>query len=155
MTDRTPPSWHSHIYFDAESHPRAEALVEGMRQAFGETAAIIYGRWHHKPVGPHPDFSIQLEYPHHLFAAVMTHLALRRDGLTIFTHPNTGEDTLRSFATTATMPLDGRGPAAQTVPVWRRGSGVGRLPGPVGDVLRLHVVPQRLAPFSRPYPDLP
>ena len=93
MTDRTPPSWHSHIYFDADSHPRAEALVEGMQQAFGETAAIIYGRWHHKPVGPHPDFSIQLEYPHHLFAAVMTHLALRRDGLTIFTHPNTGEDT--------------------------------------------------------------
>ena len=92
MTDRTPPSWHSHIYFDADSHPRAEALVEGMRQAFGETAAIIYGRWHHKPVGPHPDFSIQLEYPHHLFAAVMTHLALRRDGLTIFTHPNTGDD---------------------------------------------------------------
>ena len=92
MTDRTPPSWHSHIYFDADSYPRAEALVEGMRQAFGETAAIIYGRWHHKPVGPHPDFSIQLEYPHHLFAAVMTHLALRRDGLTIFTHPNTGDD---------------------------------------------------------------
>ena len=91
MTDRTPPSWHSHIYFDAENHPRAEALVEGMRQAFGERAAITYGRWHHKPVGPHPDFSIQLEFPHHLFAAVMAHLALRRDGLTIFTHPNTGE----------------------------------------------------------------
>ena len=93
MTDRTPPSWHSHIYFDAESHPRAEALVERMRQAFGETAAITYGRWHHKPVGPHPDFSIQLEFPHHLFAAVMAHLALRRDGLTTYTHRNTGEDT--------------------------------------------------------------
>ena len=40
MTDRTPLSWHSHIYFDADSHPRAEALVEGMRQAFGETCAL-------------------------------------------------------------------------------------------------------------------
>ena len=92
MTDRAPPGWHSHIYFDADSHPRAEALVEGMRLAFGETAPITYGRWHHRPVGPHPDFSIQLEFPHDMFAAVMTHLALRRDGLTIFTHPNTGED---------------------------------------------------------------
>ena len=92
MIDRTAPSWHSHIYFDADSHVRAEALVDGMRQAFGEPAQIIYGSWHHKPVGPHPDFSIQLEYPHDLFAAVMKHLALHRDGLTIFTHPNTGED---------------------------------------------------------------
>ena len=63
-----------------------------MRRAFGETAPITYGRWHHKPVGPHPDCSIQLAYPHDLFAAVMAHLALRRDGLTIFTHPNTGTD---------------------------------------------------------------
>ena len=93
MTNQAPPGWHSHIYFDAGSHQRAEALVEGMRQAFGEMAAITYGRWHHRPVGPHPDFSIQLEYPHDLFAAVMAHLALRRDGLTIFTHPNTGEDS--------------------------------------------------------------
>ena len=87
-----PTGWHSHIYFDASSHARAEALVNGMRQAFGETAPITYGRWHHKPVGPHPDFSIQLEYPHDLFAAVMAHLALYRDGLTIFTHPVTGDD---------------------------------------------------------------
>ena len=87
-----PTGWHSHIYFDASSHVRAEALVNGMRQAFSETAPITYGRWHHKPVGPHPDFSIQLEYPHDLFAAVMGFLALHRDGLTIFTHPVTGDD---------------------------------------------------------------
>ena len=92
MSGQAPPSWHSHIYFDADSHARAEALVEGMRKAFGEAAPITYGRWHHRPVGPHPDFSIQLEFPHDMFAAIMTYLALRRDGLTIFTHPNTGED---------------------------------------------------------------
>jgi len=93
MADRTPTSWHSHIYYDADSHAKAEMLVAELRNAFGDAAPIAYGRWHHKPVGPHPDFSIQLEYPHELFAAVMAHLALRRDGLTIFTHPNTGEDT--------------------------------------------------------------
>ena len=93
MIEQPPASWHSHIYFDADSHPRAEALVARMQNTFDETASITYGRWHHRPVGPHPDFSIQLEYPHDLFADVMGFLALRRDGLTIFTHPNTGEDT--------------------------------------------------------------
>ena len=93
-----PASWHSHIYFDVDSHPRAEALVAAMRAKFGPEAAITYGRWHHKPVGPHPDFSIQLEFGHELFAAVTTFLALNRGALTIFTHPNTGdsvEDELR------------------------------------------------------------
>jgi aromatic ring-cleaving dioxygenase len=88
-----PASWHSHIYFDADSHPRAEALVASMKAHFGADAGITYGRWHPKPVGPHPDFSIQLEFPHELFAAVTTFLALNRGGLTIFTHPNTGTTT--------------------------------------------------------------
>ena len=86
-----PASWHSHVYFDAVSHPRAEALVAAMQRHFGPKADITYGRWHHRPVGPHPDFSIQLAFPHAMFAAVIKFLALNRDGLTIFTHPNTGE----------------------------------------------------------------
>ena len=65
-----PASWHSHVYFDAASHPRAEALVAAMQQHFGPEADITYGRWHHRPV--------------------TTFLAQNRDGLTIFTHPNTG-----------------------------------------------------------------
>ena len=94
-------SWHCHFYSDAASHPRAEALVAAMQQHFGPKADITYGRWHHKPVGPHPDLSIQLEFPHQLFAAVTKFLALNRDGLTIFTHPNTGEtsaDELRDHS---------------------------------------------------------
>jgi len=92
MADHRPASWHSHIYFDADSHSQAEMLVAELRRAFGDAPPITYGRWHHKPVGPHPDFSIQLEYPHDLFADVMAFLAVRRNGLTIFTHPNTGDD---------------------------------------------------------------
>ena len=84
-------TWHSHVYFDAASHPRAEALVAAMQQHFGPEAGITYGRWHYRPVGRHPDFSIQLAFPHAMFAAVTTFLALNRDGLTIFTYPNTGE----------------------------------------------------------------
>ena len=86
-----PASWHSHIYFDASSHDRAAAVLDAMQAHFPAESGIIYGRWHHKPVGPHPDFSIQLEYSHAQFADVMAWLAQNRDGLTIFSHPNTGD----------------------------------------------------------------
>ncbi len=88
----TPDSWHSHIYFDAGSIARARALVDRLAAAFPpETTPVTYGRWHEKPVGPHPDWSIQIAYPHGWFARVMGMLALYQDGLVIFTHPNTGE----------------------------------------------------------------
>ena len=98
MTDLTPASWHSHVYFDDDSHDAAVALIAAMQARFGADDAmgddsIVFGRWHHRPVGPHPDFSIQIAYPHDRFAAVMGFLALNRGTLTIFTHPNTGEDT--------------------------------------------------------------
>lgn len=87
-----PESWHSHIYFDADSMPRAEALVATLRHAFPpEETPVTYGRWHQKPVGPHPDWSVQIAYPHSYFAAVMAMLAVHQDGLVVFTHPNTGE----------------------------------------------------------------
>ena len=89
-----PTSWHSHVYFDTKSHPQADALVTLMQEHFGPDATITYGRWHHKPVGPHPDFSIQLEFPHELFTEVMTFLSLNRNGLLIFSHPNTGDNLL-------------------------------------------------------------
>ena len=84
--------WHSHVYFDADSAATAEALIAEMKVELGPDAAIEYGRWHHRPVGPHPDFSIQLAYPATMFAAVMAYLSLHRNGLVIFTHPVTGED---------------------------------------------------------------
>lgn len=86
-----PASWHSHIYFDASSHDRAIAVLDAMRAHFPAEAGIVYGRWHHQPVGPHPDFSIQLAYPHARFGDVMAWLAQNRDGLTVFSHPNTGD----------------------------------------------------------------
>ena len=99
-----PASWHSHVYFDAHSHPRAEALVAALRVHFGPEAAITYGRWHHKPVGPHPDFSIQLAFGHELFAAVTTFLALNRDGLTSSPIPTQARLSRMSFATIVTTP---------------------------------------------------
>ena len=81
--------WHAHVYYDAASKPRAEALRGALEAAFPEAE---YGRWHDRPVGPHPHWSYQVAFPASLFAAIVPWLALNRDGLTVFVHPNTGDD---------------------------------------------------------------
>ena len=75
-----------------------------MQRHFVPQADITYSRWHHRPIGPHPDFNIQLVFPPAMFAAVTTFLALNCDGLTIFTHPIRAKRPRTSFANTATMP---------------------------------------------------
>ncbi len=89
-----PNTWHSHIYFDTANHLQADLLVKTMQKFFRSEPNISYGRWHHEPVGPHPDHSIQIEFPHELFTEVMTFLCLNRKDLTIFSHPNTGDSLL-------------------------------------------------------------
>jgi aromatic ring-cleaving dioxygenase len=80
--------YHAHVYFDAETIEQARALCESAAAKFG----IRMGRVHERPVGPHPDWSCQLAFSHEQFADVMLYLAMNRDGLVIFTHPDTGDD---------------------------------------------------------------
>ena len=40
-----PASWHSHVYFDAATYPRAEAFGAAIQRHFGPEADINYGRW--------------------------------------------------------------------------------------------------------------
>ncbi len=49
------------------------------------------GRMHAKPVGPHPRWSCQMTVPADKFDQVIPWLALNRQGLTVFTHPDTGQ----------------------------------------------------------------
>lgn len=78
--------FHAHVYFDATTMDKARAICEACRDRFG----IDMGRVHEKPVGPHPDWSCQLAFAPDKFADVMCWLALNRDGLVVFTHPDTG-----------------------------------------------------------------
>ncbi len=80
--------YHAHVYFDATTLEQARALCEAVRDRF----AIPMGRMHERPVGPHPRWSCQLTVPKALFGEVIPWIALHRSGLTIFTHPNTGQD---------------------------------------------------------------
>lgn len=80
--------YHAHVYFDAQTIDQARALCEDAAARFG----IRMGRMHERPVGPHPDWSCQLAFSHEQFADVMFYLALHRNGLVVFTHPQTGDD---------------------------------------------------------------
>lgn len=93
MTTRTPSSitsWHAHIYFGADTRDAAWALRERIATELGERVQI--GRFHEKPVGPHPMWSYQLAIEPAEFAHVLSWLTLNHGALDVFAHPNTGDE---------------------------------------------------------------
>ena len=80
--------YHAHVYFDVATLPQALALCENAVDLF----EIEMGRVHQKPVGPHPCWSCQLAFSAKIFSGLVPWLALRRDGLTILVHPQTGDE---------------------------------------------------------------
>ena len=80
-------SYHAHVYFDADTVDQARALCEAARDQF----VVDMGRVHEKPLGPHPMWSCPLAFAPEVFDALVPWLALNRDGLIVFTHPNTGD----------------------------------------------------------------
>lgn len=80
--------YHAHVYYDAESKPAAEALRASIEARFD----VRLGRWHDRPVGPHPHWSYQIAFAPALFAELVPWLALNRGDLTVFVHPETGDD---------------------------------------------------------------
>ena len=79
--------WHAHVYFDPASRDAAWALRERIEKTFD----IDMGRFHEKPVGPHPRFSYQVHFRNDQLASLISWLTLNRGDLTVFVHPNTGE----------------------------------------------------------------
>jgi DOPA 4,5-dioxygenase len=79
--------YHAHIYFDATSVGQARALAE----AASAHLPVEKGRVHEKSVGPHPMWSCQLAFAPGDLQQVLEWLMLNRDGLIVFTHPDTGE----------------------------------------------------------------
>ena len=81
-------NWHAHVYFDAITTEPARALREKIEKTF----EIEMGRSHEGPAGPHPRFSYQVAFRNDQLAPLLSWLALNRGHLTIFVHPNTGQD---------------------------------------------------------------
>ncbi len=80
--------YHAHVYYDAETKAAAAELRAELEARFDAR----FGRWHDKPVGPHPRWSYQVAFGPELFAEIVPWLALNRRGLVIFLHPETGDE---------------------------------------------------------------
>ena len=80
--------YHAHVYYDKESKAAAQTLRSELERQF---PGARYGRWHDRPVGPHPDWSYQIAFAPDLFDTLMPFLALNRGQLVVFTHPNTDD----------------------------------------------------------------
>jgi len=83
-------SWHAHVYFDVSSRDAARALRETIEKELAGRMEL--GRFHEKPVGPHPMWSYQLAFAPADFPDVVSWLALNHDVLDVFIHPNTGDE---------------------------------------------------------------
>ncbi|MDB5650923.1 MAG: 4,5-dioxygenase [Hyphomicrobiales bacterium] len=81
--------YHAHIYYQLDTRSVAEELRTRMEELF---PAGRYGRWHDKPVGPHPSAMFQVAFDTDLFATMVPWLMLNHGPLTIFVHPETGDD---------------------------------------------------------------
>lgn len=80
--------YHAHVYYQAGTKDRAASLRTQIEERF----EMRMGRWHDNPVGPHPTGSYQIAFAPDLFGEIVPYLALNRDGLTVFVHPDTGDD---------------------------------------------------------------
>ena len=80
--------YHAHVYFDAATKAAAVAL----REEIGARFEVALGRVHERPIGPHPEWSYQVAFAPELFGSLIPWLALNRKGLTVFVHPETGDE---------------------------------------------------------------
>ena len=80
--------YHAHVYYDA---PATREQARRLCEAAGKLFPLTVGRMHDTPVGPHPRGSCQLAFRAELLAEVLPWLVLNRNGLTVFTHANTGD----------------------------------------------------------------
>ncbi|SAK47899.1 DOPA 4,5-dioxygenase family protein [Caballeronia ptereochthonis] len=100
---RTITDWHAHAYFDAENRDAAWQLRLVIEDRFADElqgGALRLGRFHERPVGPHPKWSFQLGFGGELLAPMLEWLTLNHGALDVFMHPNTG-DALRDHRDSA------------------------------------------------------
>ena len=80
--------FHAHVYFDPASRDAAARVREGLGARFD----VQLGRWHDKPIGPHPKSMYQVKFLPDQFGTVVPWLMLNREGLDVLVHPETGDD---------------------------------------------------------------
>jgi aromatic ring-cleaving dioxygenase len=82
--------YHAHIYYDSNTRDVAARVREGLGARFD----VRLGRWHDKPVGPHPISMYQVAFAVAEFTRVVPWLMIHREGLDVLVHPETGDDVI-------------------------------------------------------------
>ena len=80
--------FHAHVYFDPASQEAAARVRDGLAERFD----VELGRWHDKPIGPHPKSMYQVKFAPNQFGRLVPWLMLNREGLDVLVHPETGDD---------------------------------------------------------------
>jgi aromatic ring-cleaving dioxygenase len=77
--------YHAHVYYDAETRPRAERLREEIAAALGVQVRELSD----EPRGPHPVPQFRFMFTTSQFETVVPWLMLNRQGLDVLVHPLT------------------------------------------------------------------
>ncbi len=89
--------YHAHVYFDESTEDEARALcINAWRSCH-----VGLGRFHRRPVGPHPRWSCQLTFDADEFDRLIPWLDEHRGALDILVHPLT-DDALEEHTSLAT-----------------------------------------------------
>lgn len=89
--------YHAHVYYD----PDTRELAARIRDAIDVAFAVKLGRWHDRPVGPHPQSMYQVAFAVAELPRILPWLMLNRGTLSVLVHPLTGDD----YADHADFPL--------------------------------------------------
>lgn len=82
-------AFHAHLYYADEA---GVEIAKQVAEQAAELFDIRIGRFHQKPVGPHPVWSCQLSFASEAFGQIIPWLMLNRQSLDVFVHPLTGND---------------------------------------------------------------
>jgi DOPA 4,5-dioxygenase len=74
-------TWHAHVYFDSATRDSAWAFGEQIEARWH--GKLQMGRFHERPVGPHPMWSYQIAFAHEQFGDLIGWLTLNHGALDI------------------------------------------------------------------------
>lgn len=81
-------NYHAHLYYTADQLTKAKELGHYVATKFD----LQLGRFHERPVGPHPSWSCQLTIEPEKFGEVVQYLLVEHGDIDVFIHANTGRD---------------------------------------------------------------
>jgi aromatic ring-cleaving dioxygenase len=82
-------AFHAHLYYTDEA---GVEMAKDVAKKASELFEVRVGRFHQKPVGPHPVWSCQLSFAAETFCKIIPWLMLNRESLDVFVHPLTGNE---------------------------------------------------------------